>query len=337
MLTLSVVLVCFGEDNRELLAELGRQRRPGDEVILVDNACERGGTDWIREDPQADLVIDPGRNLGYGGAVNLAAARAAGDAILVLNPDAMPQPGCLDALRAPPEAWGAWMGVVTLPGGERLNAAGGQSHFLGFSWAALHDQPVAVLPAAPYETGFLSGACTVIRMSTLRAVGGYAEAYFMYHEDVDLSHRMRLMGIAFGVLPQARVTHDYEFFKGAMKWRMLERNRWKTVLRTYPAPVLALVLPPLLLLEPLLLAYAVRAGWARAKLRAWWDLLVWLPRAPGERRTIQRSAVTSAAQFAAALTDRLDSPFFGRLTRWRCVQTAMRVYWRGAARLLRSG
>ena len=44
------------------------------------------------------------------------------DAILVLNPDAMPQAGCLDRLREPPAEWDAWMGVVTLPAGTLLNA-----------------------------------------------------------------------------------------------------------------------------------------------------------------------------------------------------------------------
>ncbi len=332
MLSLAIIVVCFGEDSRELLDELGRQRRPGDEVLLVDNAA--GGTPWIREHPQADAVLDPGGNVGYGRAVNAAAARANADAILVLNPDAIPHPGCLDALRRAPEDWGAWMGVVTLPDGNLLNAARGESHYLGFSWAAGFEEPAGELPGTPYDTGFLSGACTVVRMSAWRAVGGYAENYFLYHEDVDLSHRLRLAGIRFGVLPAARVSHDYEFLKGAMKWRMLERNRWKTVLRTYPAPLLVAVLPALLLVEPAVVVFAARGGWLGSKLRSWIDVLAWLPRARGERRAIQRAAVVAPAQFAAGLTHRLDSPFFGRAGGRRWLQAALRAYWSAATRML---
>ena len=41
----------------------------------------------------------------------------------------------------------------------------------------------------------------------------------MYHEDVDLSLRLRLAGGRVGVEPAAVVDHDYEFAKGPEKWR----------------------------------------------------------------------------------------------------------------------
>ncbi len=333
----SIVLVCFGEDLRALLDELGRQRAAEDEVIVVDNAAAQGGTPWVREHPQADRVIDSPGNLGYAPAVNLGAAAGSRDVLLILNPDAVPLPGCLDALRAPPPDWSAWMGVVTLPGGERVNAAGGDAHYLGFSWAARYGEPVGALPADPYPTAFLSGACLAVRMDVWNALGGYPEHYFIYHEDVDLCHRLRLFGLAYGVLPAARVSHDYSFTKGARKWRLLERNRVKTVLRTYPAPLLAVLLPALLLVEPVLLAVAVAGGWPGAKLRAWGDVVRWLPRAPGERRAIQRRAAVSAAEFARALTPRLDSPFLGRVARWEWAQVLVDAYWRAATGVLGRG
>ena len=41
---------------------------------------------------------------------------------------------------------------------------------------------------------------------------------------------------------------------------MLERNRWATVIRTYPLPLLLLVAPALLAAEPLILAAAGGGG-----------------------------------------------------------------------------
>ena len=69
--------------------------------------------------------------------------------------------------------------------------------------------------------------------------GGFAEEFFMYHEDVDLSLRLRLAGGRLGVEPAAVVDHDYEFAKGPAKWRLLERNRWATIVRCYPGAAAA--------------------------------------------------------------------------------------------------
>ena len=72
----------------------------------------------------------------------------------------------------------------------------------------------------------------------------------MYHEDVDLSLRTapaRRRG--WGSSRRRVVDHDYEFAKGPAKWRMLERNRWATILRCYPGPLLALLAPALLATE----------------------------------------------------------------------------------------
>ena len=95
------------------------------------------------------------------------------------------------------------------------------------------------------------------------------DPFFLYHEDVDLSLRVRLAGGTLGVEPRARVDHDYEFDKGAAKWRYLERNRWATLIRTYPAALLALLAPGLLATELALVVVAAAGGWLPQKLRAW--------------------------------------------------------------------
>src|SRR5690606_6019201 len=110
-------------------------------------------------------------------------------------------------------------------------------------------------PAPPPGTscrravGFASGACLALPRRAWEALGGFSPDFFMYHEDVDLSLRMRLIGGRVGVDPAARVHHDYAFAKGPAKWRALERNRWATIVRCYPGPLLAAVAPALLALE----------------------------------------------------------------------------------------
>ena len=331
---LSVVIVCFGEDLSRLLDEVGRQRAQGDEVIVVDNRATLGGTEGVRDHPQVDRVIDSPGNIGFPPAANLGAAAASGDVMLLLNPDTIPQAGCFDALRHPPDDYAAWMGVVTLPDHERINTAGGDSHYLGFSWVGRLGEPVAELPSEPYQPGFISGALLAVRLDVWRELGGFPDHFFLYFDDVDLSHRLRLAGLPFGVLPAARAEHDYEFDKGERKWRNLERNRWATVVRTYPSPLLALVVPALLLTELPLVALAIAGGWAPAKLRSWGDVLRWLPHARAERREVQATAKISARAFAATLTPRLDSPLFGATGRSRTVNALLGAYWRAVLAVL---
>jgi N-acetylglucosaminyl-diphospho-decaprenol L-rhamnosyltransferase len=331
---LSIVIVCFGEDLSEMLDEVARQMEDGDEVIVVDNKGTTGGTAGVREHPAVSRVIDHQGNIGFPPAVNLGAAEATGDALLLLNPDAVPQPGCLAAMREPPADWDMWMGVVCLPGGTTINTAGGVSHYLGFSWTGRYGEPVANLPSEPYGTGFASGACLGVWLPVWSELGGFPDHFFLYFDDVDISHRMRLAGRRFGVLPTARVVHDYVFEKGPRKWRNLERNRWATVVRTYPAPLLRLVLPALVAIELPLLVIAARDGWAEMKVRAWGDVLRWLPRARSERTDVQRTARVSPRQFADSLVYGLDSPFFGAVGRSPVVRAALRAYWRLVLRLL---
>jgi GT2 family glycosyltransferase len=183
--------------------------------------------------------------------------------------------------------------------------------------------------------GFVSGACLAIPRATWHATGGFSEPFFMYCEDVDLSLKLRLSGGRLGIEPRARVEHAYEFAKGPLKWRMLERNRWATLLRTYPTPLLAAVLPALLAAEVAVWAIAVRSGWGRMKALATLDLMRWLPRLRRERRTIQARSQLSAAEFASHLTAELSSPYFGAVGTQPLVRRGMGLYWRGVLAVIR--
>ena len=307
------------------LRALAPQLREDDELVVVD--C--GSSD----DPGAVLAADArlielGENRGFAGGASVGAGATSAPLLLFLNPDAVPSPGCLDAIREAPAQWGAWQGLVLLPGGAQVNTRGGVVHFLGFGWAGGHEEPAAAVPAEPVEVGFASGAAMALRRSAWDEVGGLEPAFFMYGEDVDLSLRLRLAGWGVGMVPAARVEHDYEFAKGDYKWFHLERNRWWVVIGTYPAALLALLAPALLLSELALLAVAGRGGWLRAKLRAQLAVLRTLPMALRRRRAIQSGRRDGADGFAAALTASLDSPYLGAAARVPGVRALQAGYWR---------
>jgi hypothetical protein len=123
------------------------------------------------------------------------------------------------------------------------------------------------------------------------------------------------------------VDHDYEFVKGAQKWRFLERNRWATLIRTYPATLLALLMPALLATELALVVVATAGGWLPQKIRAWGETLAGMPRLIRERRAIRATRRVGAGEFASGLVAELDSPFLGRVGRSRALGLVLRAYW----------
>ena len=129
-----------------------------------------------------------------------------------------------------------------------------------------------------------------------------------------------------GVEPSARVDHDYDFAKGAAKWRLLERNRWATLVRCYPGPLLAAVAPALLATELALVAVALGGGWGARSCAPAATLARWLPRLLRERRAIQAHADRCPArEFADAPHPRPVVAVPRRAWRSRCCGCSARL------------
>jgi GT2 family glycosyltransferase len=337
--TLSVLIVAW--NSREELArtlpalvpELGEE----DELIVVDNDSTDGTADAVGSLAPAARIIRSTRNLGFAAGCNEGAAQAGGDLLVILNPDAAPRPGFGEAIRRPWQdgrGWAAWQALVADGDGTTINSAGNPVHFTGIVWAGGHGRPIDAPPLAD-EVAALSGACLAIPRRTWEDVGGFPGRFFLYHEDVDLSLRLRLAGGALGVEPAAVVDHDYEFGAREHKWRWLERNRWAFLIRVYPASLLALLAPALILTELALIPASIAAGWGRQKLAALSEVVRWLPRLLRERSQIQATRTVSTAEFASWLTPDLDSPFIPALARSAPARLLLRSYWRAVRLLLR--
>ena len=330
---LSVVVVTH--DSREAVAStlpaLVGQLRDDDELIVVDNGSTDGTPELAAELAPGAIVLRTAANPGFAAACNRGAGAATGELLCLLNPDAVPQPGWREAIERPlvdGRGWSAWQALVTADGGGTINTRGGVVHFTGISWAGGAGEPLSASgPALEPEPGFVSGACLAIPRGLYAELGGMPESFFLYHEDVDLSLRARLAGGRLGVVPDARVDHDYEFAKGQSKWLYLERNRWATVIRTYPGALLALVVPALAATELALVVVAAAGGWLPQKLRAWGETLVALPRLLGERRAIQARRRVRSGEFARGLRAELDSPYLGAAGGSPALGLVLRGYW----------
>ncbi|MDQ2631212.1 MAG: glycosyltransferase family 2 protein [Actinomycetota bacterium] len=337
--TLSVLIVAYDsrDDLSKTLPALLSELADGDELIVVDNKPGDGSVEVVRELAPDARIMRPGRNTGFAGGCNAGAAEAGGDLLVILNPDAAPRPGFGEAIRRPwieQRGWGAWQALVADGDGKRINSAGNPVHFTGIVWAGGHGRPLEEAPPAG-EVSAASGACLAIPLARWREVGGFPAEFFMYHEDVDVSVRLRSAGHPVGIEPAAVVAHDYDFAASEDKWRWLERNRLAFLVRTYPGALLALLAPALLATELALLLVSAAGGWGGQKLRANLEFVRWLPRLLRERRQVQRQRTISAGEFAVHLTPDLDSDLISPLVRTWPARLALRGYWRLVRLLLR--
>jgi GT2 family glycosyltransferase len=214
------------------------------EVIVVDNS----GAGRVKAGDMHARVIANDRNVGFGAAVNQAFRASEARYLATLNYDAVPHPGCLEALVEAAEARARacmWTSEIRLAGSERLDSAGMVIAADGSSKQRGHGE----LPAkfAHLEDAlFPSGCAAMYRRKMLDQIGLFDESFFLYCEDTDLGLRARWAGWECGYVPGAVVEHRYSHSAGRaspLKAYYVERNRLYTVIKNFPWRMLIWVRP----------------------------------------------------------------------------------------------
>ena len=306
------------------------------EVVLVDNGCTTDAVDRLDGRPGV-YVVRPGHNTGFAGGCNLGAAHASGDHLAFVNGDAVVTPTALARIVAAlddPSVALVSASVRLHDRPEVMNTAGNPVHYLGLSWAGGLGDPASA-HATPTTVASVSGAAMACTRERWRELGGFWEPMFAYLEDAELSLRCWLRGWEVRYVPDAVVTHRYEFSRNSRKTYLLERNRLLLLLTVYERRTLALLAPPLLALEIVMLAVALRQGWAREKLRGWWWLLSHRGLLIRRRRQVQAARVQPDAVLAALLTGRFDPGPESGVPSFPALSVLASAYWSLVRRLLR--
>jgi N-acetylglucosaminyl-diphospho-decaprenol L-rhamnosyltransferase len=206
-MTADVVVVTWRSGERVLrcLDRISAQDAPH-RTLVVDNASGDETVDRIRRSFPAVELIELDQNVGFGRAVNAAAARGGGEAIVLVNDDVELEPGALAALLAPlaDEGVGMVAGLTTLPGSGLVDGFGIELDVTLAPYNRLRRR------GAGEEPGRLlgpSGGLAAYRRSAFDAVGGFDERLFAYGEDVDLALRLRAAGWRAAGAPGARGVH----------------------------------------------------------------------------------------------------------------------------------
>lgn len=180
-----VVVVAYGQPElleRSLAPLAGKYP-----ITVVDNSS----FDVIREVTQrfGATYIDPGRNLGFAGGVNLALrGRTLGEDVLLLNPDAVIAPDDVEVLRRELHADRRIASVGPTQVDERGTPA-------RVTWP-LPSPARAWLDAVglgriglPEEPSFVIGSVLLLNGMTVDLIGGFDERFFLYAEETDWARR----------------------------------------------------------------------------------------------------------------------------------------------------
>lgn len=203
-----------GERLAACLESLQRQTVPV-QVVVADNGPGQGCQELIATRFPDVIRIGFGRNLGFGPALNRAIAKAGEGAIILLNDDAVADPGFAEALlEASSDAEMVAAVLVSERDPSRIDSAGVIVDQTLMAFDHLRGQGLDSLASARDPVGPTGGAALYSR-SAFEKVGGFDERIFLYYEDVDLALRMRSHGYRCRLAPQARVVHAYSETLGA--------------------------------------------------------------------------------------------------------------------------
>ena len=185
--SVTIVSVTFNSFN--IVKQLVASIPTGVKVILVDNGSD--DIEQLQTLTSDDIsVLHNPRNVGFGTACNQGAAAANTDYLFFVNPDASLAGETLSALL---NAVHKYHDAVAF--NPAIVEGNGKQYFKRSSTLLPRAEYMARgWPSSDSAVNVLSGAAIFVKQSVFQAVGGFDENIFLYHEDDDLSLRLRRMG-----------------------------------------------------------------------------------------------------------------------------------------------
>src|SRR5215469_1550941 len=209
------------------------------EIIVVDNASSDDTVQRVEQFVSRHplRLLTNNENRGFGAAVNLAVREATGDLYLILNPDAIAEPGAISALLQCAQSTHA-----AAVGGALLDSGGQPARGFAFrksaTLAPLLFETLLInqlWPSNPVNRRYRyldadysrqqdveqpAGACLAITRTAWDAVGGFDEQFFpVWFDDVDLCKRLLERGSRIVYCPAARFRHSGAHSVGQLAFR----------------------------------------------------------------------------------------------------------------------
>lgn len=193
------------------------------EIILVDNNSADGSAECLKEMFGDKIrIIESPENIGFGRANNLGIEVSTGEFVFLLNSDTVLINNAIKILRD----YIASNENVGIVGGNLYDVGGRGMHSYMLEFPSLKTEKLPCLikrvlhkkrkdkdgkefNSCGYtiEVGYVTGADMMIRREALNKSGYFDKEFFMYSEEVELTHRIRKNGYKVFSVPEARITH----------------------------------------------------------------------------------------------------------------------------------
>lgn len=204
------------EDTRDCILSFEKVTYPNYKIVVVDNFSGDGSVEKLQEEFKDNIYVLNDGNLGFSRGCNAGMKEAynrGADYVLVLNNDMVVEPGFLEPA------------IAVAQSEPKLGAVTGKIMYI--------DQPNIFWQAGGYihlwrsqgiprgkgeedkgqydkvcETGWASGAMSLIPRSTLENVGYFPEEYFFGHEEWDYSTAILRAGLKIMYVPDFKAYHE---------------------------------------------------------------------------------------------------------------------------------
>jgi N-acetylglucosaminyl-diphospho-decaprenol L-rhamnosyltransferase len=239
--TAAAVVVSHG-NRRELDRLLPALAPQVDELVVVANA-----PDSVGDLPASAVLLENERPLGFGANVNRGVAHTTAELVCTVNPDAVPRPDAVAALRAFLETRprGGVAGPRMLYPDGSIQPS--RRRFPTVAGTLVRRTPIRLVfdpyrlqqrhyhlgeePTEPVEADWMLGGFLMLRRAMFDELGGFDEGFFLYGEDIDLCYRAARAGWERWYVPAAVVEHEHQ---AVTDHRFLTRRtlwHWRGILR----------------------------------------------------------------------------------------------------------
>jgi GT2 family glycosyltransferase len=210
----SAVVVSHGHADK-LERCLPALRPQVDELVVIANVPGS-----VPEDVEA---VHNERPRGFGANVNLGTKLTTAELVLSANPDAVPEPGAVAALRQFVERHprcGVAGPRMVFPDGTRQPS---RRRFPTVTGTIVRRTPLRLVvpqrhhfhldestPDEPVQADWMLGGFLLMRRAMLDELGGFDEGFRLYGEDIDLQYRAMEAGWERWYVPAAVVRHEHK-------------------------------------------------------------------------------------------------------------------------------
>lgn len=218
--SLSIIILNWNRLNETLacVEVLAEHRRPGTEILIIDNASDQDPTSAIHSIcPEATVLRQPS-NRGFAGGSNAgiryALEHTNPDFVFLLNNDARCKAETLDTLLRAAESHPR-AGLLS-PVIEERDERGRTIRIRGYRMRRPFWVPG---PCTEGKADYLCGAGLLIRRACLEELGLLDEGFFFFFEDADYAFRAKQAGWNLYTVGDAVLTHDHGGTIGSMDYQ----------------------------------------------------------------------------------------------------------------------